>query len=103
MPRVMIRSGAGMDYRIDSSDEGSITAWFDEWLPRLWPAGSPDACEPMIMVQPLWISDDPATDPDWFADTWVTGRFYPFPAHTGERAMELLAELRIRLARELVT
>lgn len=104
MPRVIIQSAYGMNYTIDTLDEDRLSDWFDEWLPIVWPIGAPEDQAPRVHVQALWLEGDPShSTPDWLTDTAVTGRLYPLAAHTGSRALELLRELHVRLAKEVVT
>jgi hypothetical protein len=76
MPRIDMRDAFGTTYRIDSMDWGILQQWFDEWLPRVFPASMPDSYgAPLLTVWPLPEADGRTMD--WAADTrYITEPFY---------------------------
>jgi hypothetical protein len=100
MPRITLLDPCGQAYRIDTLDTGQLRDWFDEWLPRLWPDGD-ERMTPRIHVSPLFAGNYGTTDPDWLCDTRVIGDHYPFAAHDGAEAIEVLLELRRGLDAQL--
>jgi hypothetical protein len=67
MPHVEIRDAFGSSFRISTTSRELLQAWFDEWLPKLYPADAdPQLGEPLVMsVYPL---DPCGTGYDWAAD-----------------------------------
>jgi hypothetical protein len=63
MPRFTIRDAFGMGYELSSKDPELIQRWFDEWLPKLYPADAPeDYGDPVMMVWPLPEADGRSLD-----------------------------------------
>lgn len=86
MPRIMMQG------RIDTASRELLQAWFDEWLPLMYPADAdPGLGDPVIRsVYPL----DPAgTGWDWPGDTRFIGRPFRIPRDPA-RALAALDEQR---------
>lgn len=90
MPRIEMRDAFGTSYRIDTASDETLQAWFDEWLPRLFPAGlSGDYGEPLILrVEPLYPGGADSA-PDW--PTW--GPMMNEPFYIRRNPAEALPEL----------
>ena len=49
-----MRDAFGANFELSSQDPELIQRWFDEWLPKLYPADlPPDFGDPLIQVWPL--------------------------------------------------
>jgi hypothetical protein len=92
MPRVEMRDPFGTMFRIDTGIPGMLQAWFEEWLPKLYPAGMErDFGDPLIMsVYPL---DPDGTGYDWPADTRYISQPFNIPRDPA-RALDALAARR---------
>jgi hypothetical protein len=92
MPSIELRDAFGTSYRISTTNRDTLQAWFDEWLPVLYPPdGDPRLGDPMIMsVYPL----DPAgTGWDWTTDSRYLGDAFTIPRDPA-KALEALDRRR---------
>jgi hypothetical protein len=102
MPRICIIDPMGTWYRIDTQNTRTLSAWFDEILPRTYIKGRPHIDNfailyPRIQIEPMWDSSN--QNPDWVCNTRVLGRIIEFKAVNAIEGMEELARIR----REMVT
>jgi hypothetical protein len=75
VPRVELHGVCGNMLRIDTTSRELLQAWFDEWLPLLYP--DPRLGDPVIQcVYPLQAADGAW---DWPGDTRFTGQPFRIP------------------------
>jgi hypothetical protein len=91
MPRIEMRDAFGTSYRIDTSSDQTLQAWFGEWLPLLFPADLDiDYGQPLILrAEPLF---DKENHPDW--PPWMPYMHDPF--HIPRDPAEALPALKRR-------
>ena len=70
----------GTMYRITTRSRELLQAWFDEWLPRLYPADAPEQLgDPLIVrVYPAPVTPG-AMEYDWSTDTRWIGQSFTIP------------------------
>jgi hypothetical protein len=74
MPRVTLRDPFGMTFQISTMNDDLLQRWFDEWLPRLFPANMPQELgDPLVEVWPLTHADGRSLD--WAAKSQHMGPF----------------------------
>lgn len=99
MPHVDLRDPGGMHYRISTTSRETLQAWFDEWLPRLYPAElPPEYGYPNVMIYPLFTGDSQRA-PDWVTYAPVLGTWRKIPRDPAN-VMEVLDQIRDRLEAE---
>lgn len=92
MPRYELRDASGQHFLLSTASDQLAQAWFDEWLPVLYPPGlADDYGLPLMQVYPL--SPD-GRSADWATDMrWVT---IPFTIPRDPRlALAAIASRRI--------
>lgn len=100
MPRILLRDAWGTGYHIDTMNETTLHAWFDEVLPPIWPPGLGDDFMPDIQVNPMSLAPD-WSDADWLIDSRAMGHLVKFPARNGEQAMAELAKVRAFIEKQI--
>jgi hypothetical protein len=92
MPMITMRDAFGTSYVITTTSRELLQAWFDEWLPRLYPAGAdPRLGDPQIMsVYPL---DPDGKGFDWPANSRYMGDIFTIP-HDPAKVLAALDERR---------
>lgn len=85
---------SGDIYRITAISEDLLQAWFDEWLPRIYPPGLPHAYGlPTLHVHPIW---QPDLQPDWCQDARLSGIPFQIPRDPAQ-ALAAIAARRAEL------
>lgn len=96
---VEIAEPTGFYHRIDTRQETTLRAWFDEHLPQaFYTEESGSVIWPYITVNPTFGHEN---TPDWFTDSRITSQKYIFPADDGETGLAELGKLREKLEAEL--
>lgn len=91
MPYYEMRDAFGTMYRITTQSTELAQAWFDEWLPRLYPPEMPaDYGLPVMTVWPMWTADNL---PDWAAFVPFISESFTIPRDP-KMALAAIAERR---------
>jgi hypothetical protein len=78
MPMITMRDAFGSSYPIATTSRELLQAWFDEWLPVLYPADAdPGLGDPVIMG--VWPLDPHGTGFDWPPDSRYMGDMFRIP------------------------
>lgn len=78
MPHYEMRDAFGMMYRLSTQDRDLAQRWFDEWLPRLYPADmDADYGLPVMSVWPMQF--DGRQSADWPTDTRYIRELFTIP------------------------
>jgi hypothetical protein len=95
MPRVELQDAFGQCFTIATTSRELLQAWFDEWLPVMYPADAdPGLGDPVIRsVYPL---DATGTGWDWPGDSRYIGVPFRIPRDPA-KALAALDEQRARI------
>jgi hypothetical protein len=80
VPHIQMRDAVGMNYQITTKSRELLQAWFDEWLPQLYPADlEPEYGDPVIMsIYPLPLAPS-GNEFDWITDSRKLGQQFTIP------------------------
>lgn len=79
MPYVMLRDAFGSSFHISTRNRATLQAWFDEWLPVLYPADLPEAYGDPVISQVFPLFDREMKNPDWTQDSRYLGDQFRIP------------------------
>lgn len=94
MPHIQMRDAFGTNFQITTKSRDLLQAWFDEWLPQLYPPDAPAGLgDPIIMsVYPLALTPG-GKEYDWACDNRYLGQSFTIPRDPA-RSLEALDRQR---------
>jgi hypothetical protein len=81
MPMIYMRDAFGSNFTITTKSRDLLQAWFDEWLPQLYPPGlEPEYGDPVITsIHALPLAPPPSKEFDWVTDSRWLGQQFTIP------------------------
>jgi len=95
MPRVELQDAFGQCFRIDTTSRELLQAWFDEWLPVLYPADAPPGLGDPV-IRSIYPLDPDSRGWDWPGDIRFIPQSFRIPRDPA-KALAALDEQRERI------